>query len=174
MMYFAFALIPILTLVSAFFPELTGKCEAIPADGFEYSICLPKKWLILGGFGISAFGILFLLSFDNPNSPIFGALPVYAILFFAMLGEVVSLFSVIFYFGYRLTVRGGVIFYKLPLRRELTVPISELDQYEAVKRKNGRLTLRMFHGKRVLFAQGAKTEILLCELESRNIKKKER
>ncbi len=171
-LYLIFAAIPIGTLALAFFSELTGRREAIPVGGVEYNVYLPKTWLMIGGFGIFAFGVLFLLAFENAKSPLFNVLPIFAVLFAALAGEIAALCAVVFYFGYRLTVRGGVIFYKLPMRRELIVPISQIDSYSVAEKKNGKLSLRIFSGKRSIFAQGQGTELLLCELESRNIRKK--
>jgi len=171
MLYFIFALIPLLTVAAAFFPELTGHGEAVPAGGFEYSIYLPKRWLILGGFGVSAFGILCLLVIENPNSSILAGIPIAIPLALTLIGEVASLFAVILYFGYRLTVRGGVISLKQPLQKEILLPISQADGYTEKKRRNGSISLVIRFGKRRIYAEGRGCELLAAELAAKNVKK---
>ncbi|MBE6599757.1 MAG: hypothetical protein E7640_00925 [Ruminococcaceae bacterium] len=164
-LYIIFAAIPVLAAIASFFPQLTGRGEPIPVGVVEYTVFAPKKYLVGGALGIGGFGILFLLLTD-------GALGIaderLALLLLAALlvGEVISVYFVIYYFSYRLTVRGGVIFYKLPARRELCVPIRELEGYLT----KGSSAVLFWKGKKI-YAEGAGTEILLSELESRNIKK---
>ena len=169
-LYIIFSLIPIVCAIIAFLPEISGRSEAVPVGGFEYSIFSPRRYLVAGGIGIGAFGIIFLLITDS-TLPVSGTVAV-IILCLTAVFEGISIFSLVFYFGYRLTVRGGIIFYKIPLRRESSLPISSLTSYSVRVRKNGECEIRMVSQKQTLVAIGKGTDLLLCDLEKRNIEKK--
>ena len=171
-LYFVFGLIPLLTVVSAILPELTGKTEPVPVGGFEYSIYLPKRVLILGGFGVSFFGIIFLLIMDGYIGLSF--VPITVLLFIAVFFEGLSLSLVILYFSYRLTVRCGVIFYKLPCKKEQTLPLCEADGYSERKRLDGSIALVIRFGKKRIYAEGRGCDVLAAELCAKNIKKTEK
>lgn len=164
-LYIIFAAIPVLAAIAAVFPQLTGHGEPIPVGVIEYTVFAPKKYLVGGAFGIGVFGILFLLLADGAFNMTDGRLALLLLAAF-LVGEGISVYCVIYYFSYRLTVRGGVIFYKLPARRELCVPIVEIDGY-----LTKRTSIVIFFKQRKIYAEGAGTEILISELERRNIKK---
>ncbi len=170
-LYIIFAAIPLLAVLAAFLPELTGKTEPVPVGGFEYSIFAPRRYLIGGAFGIGACGILMLLLLDGVFDLADQRIAI-ALLAVFLVGEAISLFAVIHYFSYRLTVRGGVIFYKLALRRELCVKVSDVDAYSARMAPNSRVSLIIYVKNRKILAEGDGAELLLSELEQKNIKKK--
>lgn len=168
-LYFVFGLIPLLTVAAAILPELTGKTEPVPVGGFEYSIYLPKRVLILGGFGVSFFGTLFLLIMDGHLWLSF--VPSTVLLFITLILEGFSLFFVILYFSYRLTVRCGAMFYKLPFKKEQTFKLSEAESYTERIGLDGSLSLVIRFGKKRIYAEGRGTDVLAAELCAKNIKK---
>lgn len=170
-LYFVFFLIPIAASVAAFLPELTGRSEPIPVGGFEYSIYAPKSRLILGAFGIGGFGVFFLLVLDGAIAISDERVLIPAVILF-FIGEALSFCSVIFYFCYRLTVRGGTLFYKLPAKKELCMPISDIKMYELRVSPLGSRTVIMYTEKNKLRAYGAKTELLISDLRRHNIRSK--
>ncbi len=170
-LYLAFAAIPVLAVIAACFPRLTGRGEPVPVGGFEYTLFAPRRYLVGGACGIGAFGILFLLVLDGVIEPEDVRVATAALLLF-LVGEGASIFSVVHYFAYRLTVRGGLMLYKIPARRELCVPIAEAEWYSVRVSPFGRTSAVIaWKGKRI-FAEGDSTELLLAELEHRNVKKK--
>ena len=127
-LYILFALIPIAALVMSLFPEFFGKNETVAAGGFEYSLFLSKKWLFCGSVLTSASGILFVLILDK-----FSSLETwFAMLFLAVLFvfSVVGIVLVAFYLGYKLTVRGNTMLYKLPFKREISVSFCDISRYK--------------------------------------------
>ena len=134
-LYVLFALIPVASTLISFFPEFFGKGEAVAAGGFEYSLFLSKRWLFGGSFLISASGILFVLIVEN-LSALRGWIATMILLVLLVLAAL-GIVLVSFYLGYRLTVRGNTIIYKLPLKKELTVGFCEISHYRIKKGKNG-------------------------------------
>ena len=151
-LYIIFALIPIMALVMSLFPELFGKSEAVAVGGFEYSLFLSKRWLFLGSILISASGVLFVFILDN-LAAIEGWV---AMLFLAVLlvAAAVGIVMTAFYLGYRLTVRGNTLLYKLPLKREISVSFCDISRYKIKKGKNGDNGIVIFtKSKLFIFAE---------------------
>lgn len=151
-LYILFALIPLAALVMSLFPELFGKGEAVAAGGFEYSLFLSRKWLFLGSILTSASGILFVLVLDRLSS-LEGwiAMLSLAILF---VSATVGIVMIAFYLGYKLTVRGNTMLYKLPFKKEISVSFCDISHYKIKKGKNGDIGIVIYtQSKLFIFAE---------------------
>ncbi len=162
-LYVLFALIPIAAFVMSLFPEFFGKSEAVAVGGFEYSLFLSKKWLFFGSILLSASGILFVLVLDNLS-----ALEDWiAMLFLAILFvfSAVGIVLVAFYLGYRLTVRGNTLLYKLPLKKEIVVSFCEISRYKIKKGKNGETGIAIYTQNKIfIFAENTSPSFFaLCK-----------
>ena len=124
--------------------------------------------------GFHGFGIISFDSFFEFSDTVFDGLFDFCGKFIAVFFEGLSLFLVILYFSYRLTVRCGVIFYKLPCKKEQTLPLCEADGYSERKRLDGSIALVIRFGKKRIYAEGRGCDVLAAELCAKNIKKTEK
>ena len=147
-----FALIPVAALIMSLFPEIIGRSEAVAAGGFEYSLFLSKKWLFFGSLIISASGIIFVLTLDNLRE--FEGWVAILILSVLFIFSILGIALIAFYLGYRLTVRGNTLLYKLPFKKEVSAGFCDISHYKIRKGKSGDIGITIYmQSKLFIFAE---------------------
>ena len=151
-LYIIFAMLVPAAFLFSLFPALSGKGEAVAVGGFEYSLFLSKKWLFVGSFFISASGISFLITLEN-LSALRGWVSTLTLLFLLLLAAF-GIVLISFYLGYKLTVRGNTMLYKLPLKKEIAVSFCEISRYKIKSGKNGETGIKIYAQNKVfIFAE---------------------